>query len=71
MTVAYVDTIRNLETAYLRKYLARRRWKRWFNAIVALNRMIRISAFDKSRKTSEILITEDMLGDYGELGFFV
>ena len=69
--MAYVDTIRNLETAYLRKYLARRRWKRWFNAIVALNRMIRISAFDKSRKTSEILITEDMLGDYGELGFFV
>ena len=71
MTVAYVDTIRNLETAYLRKYLARRRWKRWFNAIVAMNRMIRISSFDKSRKTSEVLITEDMLGDYGELGFFV
>ena len=33
------DTLKSLETALIRKYLARRRWHRWFNAIKAMNRM--------------------------------
>ena len=70
MRMAYVDTLKNLETVYLRKYLARRRWRRWFNAIVAMNRMIRNGIFHQNNN-GEVLITEGMLGDYGELGFFV
>ena len=33
------DTLKSLETELIRKYLARRRWHRWFNAIKAMNRM--------------------------------
>ena len=33
---------KQLETAWLRKYLARRRWKRWIITIKALNRMIKL-----------------------------
>ena len=39
LTTSYLDTLKNLETAWIRKYLARRRWQRWFNAIKAMNRM--------------------------------
>ena len=35
----FPDTLKSLETALIRKYLARRRWHRWFNAIKAMNRM--------------------------------
>lgn len=34
---------KKLDTATLRKFLARRRWKRWFNTIKAINRMVRMS----------------------------
>ena len=34
---------RKLDTAKLRKFLARRRWKRWFNTIKAINRMVKMS----------------------------
>ena len=61
---------KNLETVYLRKYLARRRWRRWFNAIVAMNRMINNGIFEKNN-VGEVVIREGMFGDYGELGFFV
>ena len=70
MNMTYVDTLKNLETAFLRKYLARRRWRRWFNAIKAMNRMTRNGMFNKN-KSGVVVITEDMLGDYGDLGFFV
>jgi len=40
LTTAYLDTLKNLETVWIRKYLARRRWQRWFNTIKAMNRMI-------------------------------
>ena len=70
MKMAYIDTLTNLETVYLRKYLARRRWRRWFNAIKAMNRLIHNGIFDKNN-SGAVPITEDMLGDYGELGFFV
>ena len=64
------NTSKNLETGYLRKYLARRRWKRYFNAIVAMNRMLRNGLFEKNN-VGEIILKEGMFGDYGELGFFV
>jgi hypothetical protein len=54
----------------LRKYLARRRWRRWFNAIVAMNRMINTGIFEKNN-VGEVVIREGMFGDYGDLGFFV
>ena len=34
---------KKLNTEKLRQFLARRRWKRWFNTIKAINRMVRIS----------------------------
>jgi len=40
LTTAYLDTLKSLETQWIRKYLARRRWQRWFNTIKAMNRMI-------------------------------
>ncbi len=40
LTTSYLDTLKNLETAWIRKYLARRRWQRWFNAIKAMNRFV-------------------------------
>ena len=64
------NKLRNLETVYLRKYLARRRWRRWFNAIVAMNRMINNGIFERNN-VGEVVIREGMFGDYGELGFFV
>merc|ERR1712018_857392 len=41
-SVSDQSTLKKLETAWLRKYLARRRWKRWFITIKAINRMIKI-----------------------------
>jgi myosin-light-chain kinase len=41
-SVSEQTTLKKLETAWLRKYLARRRWKRWFITIKAINRMIKI-----------------------------
>ena len=64
------NTSKNLETRHLRKYLARRRWRRYFNAIVAMNRMLRNGLFEKNND-GEIILKEGMFGDYGELGFFV
>ena len=39
LTKSYLETLKNLETLGIRRYLARRRWFRWFNAIRAMNRM--------------------------------
>ena len=64
------NSVKNLETGYLRRYLARRRWKRCFNAIVAMNRMLRNGIFEKNN-VGEVILKEGMFGDYGELGFFV
>ena len=64
------NSAKNLETGYLRKYLARRRWRRCFNAIVAMNRMLRNGIFEKNN-VGEVILKEGMFGDYGELGFFV
>ena len=64
------NSSKNLETGHLRKYLARRRWRRYFNAIVAMNRMLRNGIFEKNH-VGDIILKEGMFGDYGELGFFV
>jgi len=39
LTTTYLDKIKRLETTLIRRYLARRRWHRWYNAIKAMNRM--------------------------------
>ena len=70
LRMSHDNTRKSLETVYLRKYLARRRWRRCFNAILAMNRMISIGIFEKNNR-GEVVIKEGMLGDYGELGFFV
>ena len=50
LTTAYLDTLKNLETVWIRKYLARRRWQRWYNTIRAMNRMIRMGLEDSTNK---------------------
>ncbi len=39
LTGSYLDTLKQLETTWMRKYLAKRRWQRWFNAVRAMNRI--------------------------------
>lgn len=39
---SYLDTLKQLETTWMRKYLAKRRWQRWFNTVKAMNRMQRL-----------------------------
>ena len=51
LTTAYLDTLKNLETVWIRKYLARRRWQRWYNTIRAMNRMIRMGLEDSTNKS--------------------
>jgi len=53
LTTTYLDTIKSLETALIRKYLARRRWHRWYNAIKAMNRMKLFMSNSKSSHESE------------------
>ena len=36
----YVEVLHTLETAWMKGILARRRWHRWYHAIVAMNRYI-------------------------------
>ena len=42
LTGSYLDTLKQLETTWMRKYLAKRRWQRWFNTVKAMNRMQRL-----------------------------
>ena len=59
LTTTYLDTLKSLETALIRKYLARRRWHRWFNAIKAMNRMKSFSStFSSSSSTSNKIIEQ-------------
>ena len=39
LTGSNLDTLKQLETTWMRKYLAKRRWQRWFNTVKAMNRM--------------------------------
>jgi len=39
----YVEVLHTLETAWMKGLLARRRWHRWYHAIVAMNRMRKLS----------------------------
>ena len=34
----YVEVLHTLETAWMKGILARRRWHRWYHAIIAMNR---------------------------------
>ena len=43
-----LEKMKELECAFLRKYLARRRWIRWFNTIKAMNRMKRTGGSGQS-----------------------
>ncbi|XP_040568262.1 myosin light chain kinase, smooth muscle [Lepeophtheirus salmonis] len=55
MTGSYLETLKVLETTWMRKYLARRRWQRWFNAVKAMNRLTRLlNSDDKSSWDSKI-----------------
>ena len=51
LTTAYLDTLKNLETVWIRKYLARRRWQRWYNTIRAMNRMIHMGLDEPASKS--------------------
>ena len=51
LTTAYLDTLKNLETVWIRKYLARRRWQRWYNTIRAMNRMIHMGLDESGSKS--------------------
>ncbi len=51
LTGSYLDTLKELETTWMRKYLAKRRWQRWFNAVRAMNRMKHLGA-ESSRSSS-------------------
>lgn len=41
---AGIDTLYTLETGWMKRLLARRRWQRWFNAVRAAQRIRKLSA---------------------------
>ena len=51
-----LEQLKQLECTLLRKYLARRRWKRWFNTIKAMNRMLRIVESGQSSKKYKTVV---------------
>jgi len=53
LTGSYLDTLKQLETTWMRKYLAKRRWQRWFNTVKAMNRMQRLVASHGNGNRSE------------------
>ena len=53
-TASEHTTTKKLETAWMRKYLIRRRWKRWFITIKAINRMISLGELAEHEKTDII-----------------
>lgn len=58
LTTTYLDTLKSLETALIRKYLARRRWQRWFNAIKAMNRMKSLAASNAANSNKDAAAAE-------------
>jgi hypothetical protein len=60
LTSSYLDTLKNLETAWIRKYLARRRWQRWFNAIKAMNRMRNMAHMTTHHNVASLNHDEDV-----------
>ena len=77
LTTAYLDTLKNLETVWIRKYLARRRWQRWYNTIRAMNRMIHMGLDDSGNKgengnvakeTRDLLSAKPLITDSQEMG---
>jgi len=79
LTTAYLDTLKNLETVWIRKYLARRRWQRWYNTIRAMNRMIHMGLDDSgsrsengnvAKETRELLSAKrtELMSDSQEMG---
>lgn len=61
LTTTYLDKIKRLETTLIRRYLARRRWHRWYNAIKAMNRM-KSFARPGSSVVNEVEETEESIG---------
>ena len=59
LTTAYLDTLKNLETVWIRKYLARRRWQRWYNTIRAMNRMIHMRLDEPGSKNENGNVGKD------------
>ena len=47
----YVEVLHTLETAWMKGLLARRRWHRWYHAIIAMNRMRKLSEDNRWRQT--------------------
>ena len=60
----FPDTLKSLETALIRKYLARRRWHRWFNAIKAMNRMKSFSGSIKHEHDNTKEPVEELHSEY-------
>ena len=62
LTTTYLDNIKSLETSLIRKYLARRRWHRWYNAIKAMNRMKSFARPGSSVTNESHQETEESIG---------
>ncbi|QQP37447.1 Uncharacterized protein FKW44_017715, partial [Caligus rogercresseyi] len=54
MTGSYLETLKVLETTWMRKYLARRRWQRWFNTVKAMNRLKNLTNSGEDRTSLEV-----------------
>ena len=60
LTTTYLDKIKRLETTLIRRYLARRRWHRWYNAIKAMNRMKSFARPGSSNQVNAVDADEDI-----------
>jgi len=58
LTSDFLDELNNVCTVELRKYLAQRRWQKWFNTIKAVNRMTQmglVGSFSNENKTNNAM----------------
>lgn len=53
LTSDFLDALENVDTVALRKYLARRRWQKWFITIKAINRMTQLGLLGSVNKPKE------------------
>ena len=53
-----IDTMYTLETSWMKKLLARRRWHRWFNAVRAAQRIRKFSAQSASNRSNATRMTK-------------
>lgn len=53
LTSDFLDVLENVDTVALRKYLARKRWQKWFITIKAINRMTQLGILGSSNKAKD------------------